>query len=303
MLRVATTYGYRPNPLGRALSTRRLQIIGVIVHDIRDSYFGDIIRGIEDATNSAGYLVVTCNSDRDRDRELAYLELLVAHRVSGVLFVSSGVDDPQHNAALSAQLQLLATNGGHAVAVASTRLLIPQVVPDNRGGARQIATHILSLGATPMLVLAGPPDLCTSEERLAGVADAFAAAGGEWDSRLVAYANFRQADARDAVTAALKNGTQFRAVLALSDMMAIGALEALESAGVHVPQDVVVSGFGNIPQTTLTRPRLTTVHVPTRELGQFGGEAILQAARTNGPLSLTPKVLATEIVVRDSTGG
>ncbi len=300
--RIAEAVGYQVNPLGRALITRRLGIIGALVYDFRDSYYGEVIRGIEDACNSAGYFAVICNTDRNRDRELGYLRLLAAHRAAGVVFVSSGVEDPDYNAALSSCLQVLAENGGQAVAAAPTRLLIPRVVSDFRTGARQIASHVLAGCRGPVLILAGPRAECSVSERLSGYRDAFAAAGRDMDAEPFAWGGHSFRPAQEAVSEALRNGVQFGAVLATNDEMAAGALAALEAGGVRVPDEVIVAGFGDMRIASLLRPQLTTVRVPAYDLGLLGAQTVIDAVDRK-VMPPAHRVLPTELMVRASTGG
>lgn len=299
--RVARQVGYQPNPLGRALISMRLPLIGAIVHDIRDSYQCEILRGVEDSAVAAGYFVVVCNTDRDRARELAYVGLLVSYRATGIVFIPSGVDDPAHNAAVTAQLQRLAANGGHAVATAPTPLLIPRIAPDNRGGAREVAAHLLARAHGPVLVLGGERDKCATTERLAGFADAFSSRGLEIDERLMLWGDDRRDRAGEVVEMELRKGTDFRAVLATNDEMAVGALLAMESTGIKVPQQVLVAGFGDMTASRLVRPQITTAEVPTTEIGRLAAQLIVDASERR-TMPEASRVVPARLLARASTG-
>ena len=93
VLEAAAEYNYAVNGLARGLKVRRTQTVAIIVHDIRDPYFNECARGIADAADSAGYLAMVCNSDRDPEKELRYVQLAYEQRVSGVLFAGSGFDE------------------------------------------------------------------------------------------------------------------------------------------------------------------------------------------------------------------
>lgn len=298
--RIADEMGYKPNPLARALLAQRLRIIGAMVRDARDSYLAEVVHGMEDVARSAGYMVVICNTLRDMDRELSYVDLLVAHRAAGIVFVSSGVEDAAHNAELTLRLEALRRNGGFAVAAASTRLPIPRVVPDNQEGGRMAAAHLLSLRRRPVLVLGGFEGHCTSTDRLSGYADAFSAAGLSLADEPMVRAGDQWDTAREAVSRELARGTPFRAVLATNDEAAIGALAALKSAGVRVPEDVAVVGFGDMRVTHLVQPKLTTVRVPTYELGRVAVQTVVDALEA-GIEPAPIRVLPVELVVRGST--
>ncbi len=299
---VASQLGYQPNPLGRALISLRLPLIGAIVHDIRNSYQCEIVRGVEDAANAAGYFVVVCNTDRDNARELAYIDLLVSYRATGIVFIASGVEDPEHNAALTLRLQEFTANGGHAVSTAPTRLLIPRVAPDNRAAAREAASHVLSLAEGPVLIIGHQDDKCATTERLAGFADAFSAHGLNFQDQVILWADDRLNTAQQLVELEIQRGTVFRAVLGSNDEMALGALLAMEARGIRVPDDVLIAGFGDMSASRLIRPQLTTVRVPTNTLGRFGAQMIIDAAekRQMPPVN---RVLPSQVIVRTSTVG
>ena len=300
--RVATQIGYQVNPLGRALISLRLPLVGAIVHDIRNSYQCEILRGVEDAANAAGYFVVVCNTDCDKARELAYINLLVSYRATGIVFIPSGVEDPQHNDAVTSLLQKLAVNGGHAVATAPTRLLIPRIAPDDRGGAREVAAHLLSLAQGPVVILGGQEDKCATTEQFAGFADAFSARGLKLDDQLILWANGRRDTAQELIELELQRGTAIRGVLATNDEMAAGALLAMEDRGIRVPDEVLIAGFGDMSSSRIVRPQLTTVRVPTNEIGRLGAQMIFDAAERR-QMPLASRVLPGRLVVRASTVG
>jgi LacI family transcriptional regulator len=304
VLRTAAEFDYSVNGLARGLKMLRTQTVAVVVHDIRDPYFSECTRGVADAADAAGYLTVVCNSDRDPDRELRYVQLAYEQRVAGILFAGSGFAGTRYRARLRRQVAGLEGYGAHAIALSPRRDRLPAEVPDNVGGARSATGHLLGLGHERIAFVDGPAGLETSRERLAGYRDALAAAGLELDESLVVQGDFSVTGGAQAVRALLASGQQPTAVLASNDAMAIGALGELGRRGLRVPRDVSLVGFDDIPAVRWLDPPLTTVAVPMAEIGSAGMQRLLSLLQENGARPRGERLVnvhPTELVVRGST--
>src|SRR6202165_809692 len=140
----ATRLSYRPNPMARALRTRRVPTIAIVVHDVSDPYFAEIVRGATRAASAKGFLTVVCSSDRDPATELSYVEMLCLSRVSCVIFAGGGLDEARYRRAMSGYAQNIADYGGAIVALAPRSERWPSELPDNRKGARLVTEHLLA---------------------------------------------------------------------------------------------------------------------------------------------------------------
>jgi LacI family transcriptional regulator len=311
VLAAAAEYDYAVNALARGLKIRRTQTVAVIVHDIRDPYFSECARGIADAADPAGYLAVVCNSDRDPDRELRYVQLAYEQRVSGVLFAGSGFEDRRYRREIKRKVDALRGYGAHAVALSPRRDRLPAELPDNLGGARSATEHLLGLGHGRIAYIDGPAGLTSSQERLDGYRNALSAAGIEFDDGLVEGGNYSVAGGEHAV-AALLDRADFTAVFASNDAMGIGCMRELRRRGLVIPRDVSVVGFDDIPLVSWLDPPMTTVFVPMARIGAAAmqrliglladgaGSSCANGERVRRPPRLV-NVHDTELVVRGST--
>jgi LacI family transcriptional regulator len=292
----AIRLSYRPNPMARALRTRRVPTIAIVVHDVRDPYFAEIVRGATAAASGRGFLTVVCSSDRDPMTELRYVEMLCLSRVSGVIFAGGGLEEAHYRRSMRGYARSIAHYGGAIVALAPRSERWPAEVPDNRTGARIVTDHLLALGHVHVAMISGPATLRTSGERELGYLEAMKGAGVK---PVIVRADFTLAGGAQAMARLLSRGSP-TAVFVASDTMALGALSELGRRGIRVPDDVSVAGFDDIPGLEFIHPRLTTVHVPMAELGAAGVARLLRQLDGDDKSTRT-QVHPVELVVREST--
>lgn len=302
VLTAAKQLDYVPNALARGLLKSQIPVVGVIVHDITDPYFAEIVRGAEDAAETGGYLVITCSSERDGARETSYVRLLRSMRAAAVIFAGSGLDDPAYIEELPRHLAALRESGASVVHLSPHAMGEGDVRIDNSAGIESIVAAVVELGHQKIAFLAGPSSLYVARERLAGYRAGLANARLAVDERLIVETGFSaEAGARavdDLLAMNTKPGIDFTAILCANDLLALGALQRLHEHGIDVPGQVSVGGFDDIPVAAMTAPSLTTVRIPLREIGKLGFEAAIRAL--NGE-KLQQQVLPTQVVLRDST--
>jgi LacI family transcriptional regulator len=298
VLDAARTLDYVPNALARGLR-RHLPVVGVIVHDITDPYFSEVVRGVEDAAAAAGFLVIVCSSDRDAEREQSYVRLLRAMRAPALIFAGSGFDDRAANAEMARHVAAIRGYGGAVVHLSPHAAGEPEVGVDNIAGVAAIVGALADLGHSRIAFLAGPTTLLVARQRLDGYRRGVADAGLPPDERLVVESAFNRDGGRSAVDALLARDVAFTAIAAANDLLALGALERLAELGIQVPADVSVAGFDDIATAAIVAPSLSTVRLPLHEIGRRGfavAERLLAGERP------APEVLPTELVLRASTG-
>lgn len=299
VLDAARELDYVPNALARGLLKSQIPVVGVIVHDITDPYFSEVVRGVEDAATPDGYLVITCSSDRDPQRENSYVRLLRSMRAAAVIFAGSGMDDAAFNEELGKHLAGMQANGAAVVHLSPHALGKPEIGVDNVGGIAAMVAALVGLGHRQIAFLAGPASLYVAGERLAGYRRGLSDAGIATDERLVLHTGFDRAGGALGVDTLLAGEAPFTAVCCANDLLALGALERLGELGIEVPGEVSVAGFDDISMAGMTAPRLSTVRLPLREMGRRGFQY------ADGLLSsqpVRPEELATEVILRDSTG-
>lgn len=298
VLDAAQTLDYVPNALARGLLKSQIPVVAVIVHDITDPYFAEVVRGVEDAASPAGYLVITCSSERDAERETSYVRLLRSMRAASVIFAASGLDDPERNQELHKHLAAMRADGAAVVHLSPHALGDADVGVDNAAGMASMIAALVELGHHEIAFLAGPSTLIVARARLAGYRRGLEEAGIAFDQRLVVHTTFDKDGGALGVDMLLSGPASFTAICCANDPLAIGALARLAELGIDVPGQVSVAGFDDVPVAAITSPSLSTVRLPLREMGRRGfGEAT--RLLSGGDLART--VLPTELAMRAST--
>ena len=295
VLAAVRAMGYHANIIAQGLKKRSTRSVALIVPDISNPFFPAIARGIEDVARSRGYAVLLCNTYEDLDRERAYLALLAKRMVDGVIFATVGSN--------TAHLRALRREHRPVVLVARDveGVRIDTVLVDNFRGEFEATTHLINLGHRRIAHITGPHSLHVAAERRRGYLQALAAARVPKADAVIVGGDFAADGGRRAVQRLLERGVRFTAVAAANDLMAIGAMEALRTAGRRVPEDVAVVGFDDITFASLVSPALTTVAQPKYRMGQLAMERLLQLM-DGTDRSPRQTILAPQLVIRDSCG-
>jgi LacI family transcriptional regulator, galactose operon repressor len=300
VLDAARELDYVPNALARGLLKSYIPVVGVIVHDITDPYFSEVVRGVEDAASDGGFLVITCSSDRDPEREDSYVRLLRSMRAATLIFAGSGLDEPALNTRMRRHTAAMRAYGAAVVHLSPHAFGEAEVGVDNAAGIVSMVEALVGLGHRRIAFLAGPPSLFVARQRLAGYRQGLGAAGIDFDERLVVTTGlFNREGGATGVDLLRAADAPFTAILAANDLLALGALARLSELGVDVPGDVSVAGFDDIQTAAITAPSLSTVRLPLHEIGRRGFAHAAQGLDGKRPARV---VLPTELVLRQSTG-
>jgi LacI family transcriptional regulator len=298
VLEAARTLDYVPNALARGLLKSRVPVVAVIVHDITDPYFAEIVRGVEDGASAAGFLVITCSSERDAEREGSYVRLLRSIRAAAVVFAGSGLDDPELTEEVDRHVTAMRADGAAIVHLSPHALGQPEVSVDNAAGIAAMVAALVALGHREIAFLAGPRSLFVARERLAGYRRGLEDAGIVFDERLVVRTTFDREGGALGVDTLIAGAVPFSAICCANDLLALGVLRRLAELGIDVPGKVSVAGFDDISTAALTAPSLSTVRLPLRELGRRGFEHAERLLAGGAPERI---VLPTEVILREST--
>jgi len=295
VLASAQALGYVPNPHARALASSTSNTVGLVVQDVRDPYFAVVAGGAIEVANEHGLMVTIVCTYRDPAQEARYLSLLRAQRVRAIILAGSAYEDVAPTKAMAVDLEAYCAAGGAVVSITRHRLPGDTVLVENREGAAELARRLLKLGHRDFAVVAGPRKLTTARDRVAGFASALADAGIKLGANRIVNADFDRDGGYAAGQRLLKGRSLPTCVLAANDAMALGLLAAFRAHGVAVPQQVSVTGFGDIPAARDSVPALSSVHLP---LDALGAEAMRLADRGTGDRTVT---IGGRVVLRDST--
>lgn len=293
VLRAVERLGYKPNRLARGLVTGRTQAVGIIIPDITDPFFPEMILGAESVARERGYNVFLCNTNRDPALELRYVDLLSERQVDGLMIVGSMLGEDGLRTA---------TRGHNAV------ILTPHIIPDavlfwldDLEGGRQIGRHLVELGHQRIGFIEASWRH-SANYRCAGLLEALQEGGLPADALLVETISVVSVDAgRQAARDLLARSPAITALACYNDVIAVGALQACRELGKRVPQDLSVTGFDDILEASRSHPPLTTYRFDRHGLGAAMTERLLDMIehKSKGGDRL---VVRGELIVRDSSG-
>ena len=291
---VIAELGYVPSARAVGLARGRSRVIALLVPSLAWPWMGEVLQGVVDAVESAGYglLLFTCTRGEVSMRQFA-------SQVSSDAFDGLLVIEPEGTVDYLAELHAR----GLPVVLIDDRGRHPEfssVCTTNAEGGRAAARHLRELGRRRPLVITGHPHFGCTVERRTGFEAAWRDGGHALPAELVVAGDFTFGCGQAAVRAALSSGVAFDAVFAHNDLSAAGAMRAVVEAGLEVPRDVSVVGFDDVPLASQTHPALTTVHQPMRGMGATAAQLLI--GHLDGvPLPAGATVLNTHLVVRGSS--
>ncbi|MEA1939954.1 MAG: LacI family DNA-binding transcriptional regulator [Candidatus Caldatribacteriota bacterium] len=266
---------YIPNMMAASMPKKRTNYIGLIIPDIINTFFSNLIRGIQDICEEHGYNVLVVNSDDSQKKEGRYLKLLYSRRVDGVILTVAGYREKEFP---KEELSLLKKMNIVLVDREINGLTTPIVKVNNFAGAYSAVKYLLTMGHKKIMYLAGIEGTRTNQERRKGYLAALKKENINWKKEMAA--NFRLDTAYQKILCQwpiLQNSDDLpTAIFAANDLMAIGALKAFSQLKVRIPKKVSIIGFDNIPFSDCTYPPLTTIAQPTYLMGQKAVKILLK---------------------------
>jgi len=291
VLRAAEQLGYRPNAMARSLVRQRTNVIGVMLSDLHNIYFDEVVDGIEDEALSAGYRALINTGSREADREWEAIETLLQLRTDGVILAGPVLPAPRIVATATSVPLVL-------VARASRWPSVDSVTNDDRAGARLAVDHLVSLGHRDIAHVDGGQGAGAAARR-SGFLDAMRAHGLA-GSAVVVPGAFTEEGGASGVDRLLQSRRRPTAVFVANDLAAVGALHAFERRGLRVPLDVSVVGYDNTSLAALGHIDLTTIDQPKRRIGAVAVRLLLERLE-GGRDRARHVVVSPSLVVRGTT--
>ena len=287
---------YHPNRLAQQFRTQQTKMILVIVPEIGNPFFADILTGIEDVAAKVDYNVLLVDSHGNRAVESRCYEMLSQKLVDGIITFSVGIPKEE--------LKQLASQYPVVIGIRYfSEKTIANVTIDNIKATKDITSYMLNLGHKRICYLGGPEGVPIYQDRASGYMEALKERGIPVDHSLIVHCTPDVQGGYDAISSLLHDADRkFTAIVASGDIMAIGAIRALNDRGLKIPDDVAISGFDDIAFSALVTPSLTTVRQPKHQIGVRTMEKRMDliAGKT---LASNRDVLNYEIVIRESSGG
>jgi LacI family transcriptional regulator len=295
VLAAVAELGYRPSAIARSLRVRSSQTLGLIVSDVQNPYFTQLIQVIEDAARLRDLALVLCNGGDDPRRELGYLELLAERRADGVIVASSRLGDRHKGWLGQSPLAVILVNCN------AGKLKLPIIRSDDRLGGRLVGQHLSALGHRRIGYISAARGDWATLERLAGLREAMTQAGLP-DGPQVAEGNSRVSGGEKAALELLDREPLVTAIACHNDLTAIGAMRAVRLLGRVVPRNVSVTGFDDVELAAYSDPPLTTVRQDIETMGRWAVDQVVSWLN-NGrmPAAIAPLTLPVTLALREST--
>lgn len=292
VLAVVRQLNYYKNVHARRLATGQSDLFGLVISEIANPYFPEIIRGFQASAWDRGLDVLLCNTEYDQARTKSVIRKLIESDVRGVAIMTASVGKSVTSDLIAAGVGVVFCNLGRA------EKLVSNISIDYQRGISQAIEHVVALGHRRAAVIAGPEDNHTAIIIKEALVNGLRAR--KLNPVPVLESNYRVDAGASSVRAILSQPEIPTVVFCGSDLIAMGAMSALEEAGVRIPEDVSVIGIDDISFAFLARPPLTTIRVPRERLGTVAFEALdkmLKLKRRRG----ADYYVETELVVRRST--
>jgi LacI family transcriptional regulator len=295
VLSAAAELRYVPNAAARSLITSRTTTVGVLIPELSGAFLSQVMLGLDNAARRRGFHLLVSSAARDSSSATDALRAMRG-RVDGVIIISPQLDPlPLLGELPDEQAVVLVGTPERQTSAAIVAI-------DNAGGAAAMVRHLVRHGHRRIALIAGPEDDSDARERRQGYMTALGESDVARDENLEVRGDFTEDGGYEATRRLLATGSRPTAIFAASDSMAIGAMSALREAQIAVPDEIAIAGFGDLPVARHVDPSLSSVHVPSVELGRLALERMVFAIARQGQGAHTHDRLACTLVLRNSCG-
>jgi LacI family transcriptional regulator len=287
---------YSPNEIARSLKVRQTRMLAMVLPDITNPFFPEIIRGAEDTAFERGYFLMTANTDEQIGRERRIVAALRSYRVDGVLLASASGTDTSH-------LKSIIDAGVALVCLDRTvpGVKTDAVLLDNVRGARECVRHMIQKGHRRIAIITGPLDVQTGRERLRGYEEALREADIPAEKSRILEGDFRHDSGYRLGRQIMEQTVRPTAIFVCNGVMTLGVLKAFEELNIRCPKDIALATFDDLAVDSPFHPHLTTVVQPSYEMGARAASILID--RIEGHISREPTTVrvAPTLIIREST--
>lgn len=287
---------YRPSRIAKRLRSKSVSgnLVGVMVPDISNPFYIDVLTGIEDYLHSHNYLLIMCNFSQNEKREQLYVDALVSESVDGLIVAPAHEEDEKIRALEKDRIPFVCIDRGLKNVNADL------VLVDNEQGAYNAVSFLLKQDYRKIAYISGLLQIPTSRQRGAGYRRALDEYGIPYREELVRYGDSSMKSGIDLARELLMQADRPDAIFTGNNLITLGTLETITRMGLKIPEDIAVIGFDDMPFSSTLNPPLTAVRQPAYEIGRRAAELLYQ--RISEPDRPNVKImLETELVIRKST--
>jgi LacI family transcriptional regulator len=296
IIAIARRLGYEPNLTARHLRSKQTQTIGMVIpltSRFSDPFFMELLSGVGRQSSEYGYDLLLSAQMPGEEELSAYRRMVASSRVDGLVLARVQTDDPRIAYLIEAHHPFVAFGR-------SDTGDYPYIDVDGATGVRQLVEHFVSNGHTRIAIILSPCQLAFTSPRYEGYVQGLHEAGLHPDAAHIAEGDLSQASGYTATHAFLKLSAPPTAIIACNDLMAMGAVQAVQEQGLQVGRDIAIAGFDDIPAAAYTTPPLTTVRQPIYDIGRRAVEMLIRVIR-NEVLEEPHVLLTPKLIVRASS--
>ena len=286
---------FRPNRVAKRLRNKNASsnLLGVLIPDIQNPFYVEVLRGIEDVAYENKYALIMCNFSQDEKKEKMYLDILQSESIDGLIAAPASETDPKVISLVKGGLPIVCVDRG------LIGVDVDVVLVENRNGAYSAVDHLAKAGYKRIAYISGLPQIPSSQQRERGYLDALTANGLEADKSLIRYSDSRHESSVKLCDELLSLPAPPDAIFTGNNLITLGALENIHKRGLKIPEDVAIIGFDDMYWSISLNPPLTAVRQPAYEIGKRSAELLIQ--RINDPgRSNVSMILKTELMIRSS---
>lgn len=286
---------YQPSRVAKRLRSKGGpgNLLGVLIPDIQNPFYVDVLRGIEDIAYKNNYVIIVCNFSQDEKKEAMYLDILESEAIDGLIAAPASEDDVRVKKMVQSGLPVVCVDRG------LNGIDVDVVWVNNDAGAFAAVDHLAKAGYKRIGHIAGLPTIPSSRLREAGYRRALAENNLPFDPQWLVYGNSTYESGVELAAKLLSLPTPPDALFTGNNLITLGALETIHKRKLHIPNDVAIIGFDDMNWSNSLNPPLTAVRQPAYEIGQRAGELLIQRIRDpkRAPIQMT---LNSELMVRES---
>ncbi|MGB9857796.1 MAG: LacI family DNA-binding transcriptional regulator [Dictyoglomaceae bacterium] len=287
--------GYRPNIVARSLRKKSTNTIGLIVSNIANLFYPEVVRGIEDVLLEHKYNIILCNSDEDIDKEREYIEVLYSKQVDGIIITPSKSTETRKNLELFISQDIPVILVDRRIAGIETDV----VLADNVFGTFSATEYLINLGHKRIGIITGPLDTTTGKERLDGYLKALEKYNIPVEKDLIREGNFKRDGGYEKGKELLDLENPPTAIISSNNLMTLGLISAISERELKIPEDISIISFDDMEWFKYFSPPLTAISQPSYELGKTAGLLLIERLKRRRK---RPKevILPTNLIIRGS---
>ena len=295
---LAKELGYRPNPIAVALKTHKSYTIGVIVPQIVNTFFANVVKKIEEIADKYGYNVLVASSNESFEKEQKSIDVFLANRADGIILSLSRATTAYDH------IKNIQNQGVPLVLFDRTtkERNVSKVIADDADAAYKIVQHLIHGGAKKIALITGPEQLSIGKNRMKGYLKAMTMNKLEINADyIIRCDDFSVKAAKDATRKLLELQEKPDAIFGINDDMAIGAIEAIKEANLRIPEDIAVFGFSNTKRSRYMNPSVSTVNQFPEKIGEMAAELLFEQILNNKHARIREEIVNCELIIRESS--